>query len=175
MEPFMAQMKISFIIGIIITFPWLLYQTWRFVAPGLKVKERRLLLQLIPACYALFLMGGAMGFFVAAPLGLKFLMSYSTPYLMPYITLNNYLSYVGYLTLGTGALFQFPIVLFALSFLGILPYTTLAKYRRHTFLGILIAAAVITPSPDITGQVLIAIPTYLLFELTLLAMRFAGQ
>ena len=172
-EPFFAQCKVSLAIGLLISFPWLLFEAWRFVAPGLKRNERGVLLRMIPASYALFLLGSALGLFGAAPVGLKFLLSYSTAQLQPYITLNSYLSYMTYMTLGLGALFQLPLILFVLAYIGIIPVEALAKYRRHVFLGLLIVAAAITPSPDIYGQLLIAIPTYLLYEVSIMAIRIA--
>lgn len=174
-EPFFAQMKVSFIGGIILAFPWLLYQAGAFVSIGLKAEERRWLFRLIPASYLLFLAGGALGLFGAGPIGLKFLMAYSTPQLVPYITLNSYLGYLSYLTLGLGILFQLPIVVFVLATLGFLRLATLRYYRRHAALGLLIAAAAITPGPDIFSQLLIALPAYALYELSILFVWLSGR
>lgn len=173
-EPFFAHCKLALIGGILVSFPWILYQAWRFISPGLKPRERRVLFNLIPAAYALCLLGGAFGLFVAAPLGLKFLMSYSSAQLIPYLTLSAYLGYLSYMTLGLALLFQLPLLLFALALLGMVRASSLAGYRRHVLLGLLVLAAVITPSPDIYGQILIALPTYVLFEISLLAMRLQG-
>lgn len=172
-EPFFAQCKLSILGGFLIAFPWLMYQAWVFVAPALQPRERGPLLKLIPASYLLFLAGGALGLFGVAPIGLKFLLSYSNQYLSAYITIGAYLSYLSYMTLGLAFLFQLPIVMYALAALGIVRPETLVPYRKHAFLLILVAAAAITPSPDVYGQVLIAIPGYILFEISLLAMRFA--
>lgn len=174
-EPFFTQMKVSLIGGIVIGFPWLLYQAGCFVSVGLRPEERKWLFRLIPGSYLLFLLGGSLGLFVAGPIGLKFLLAFSTPQLVPYITLSSYLGYLSYLTLGLGLLFQLPIVLFVLASLGVLNLSTLTRLRRHAVLGILVAAAVITPGPDIFSQVLIAVPTYLLYELSILAVRLSGK
>ncbi|MBI3548077.1 MAG: twin-arginine translocase subunit TatC [Elusimicrobia bacterium] len=172
-EPFFAQCKVSIALGFGAAFPWILYQAWRFVGPGLTPKERRVLLKLIPASYALLLGGAAIGLFGAVPMGLKFLMSYSTERLQPYITLSSYLSYITYMTLGLGILFQVPLALFALCAVGALSPDTLSRYRRHVILGILVVAAVITPSADIYGQLIVAVPTYVLFEAALIAARIS--
>lgn len=175
MEPFFARIKLAFVAGLLISFPWLLYQAWVFAAPGLKARERSVCLRLIPAAYLLFLAGAAMGLFVAAPLGLKFLLSFSNQYLVPYVTLGAYLDYLAYLTLGMGALFQLPIVLFGMAMLGLMSSERLGRYRRHVLLGILVLVAVITPGPDLFGQILLAGPTYLLFELSIIAVRLCGR
>lgn len=170
MEPFITQVKLSMIGGFVATFPWILLQTWRFVAPGLKPTERKALRGLIVPSYLLFLTGGSIGLFVAAPVGLRFLLSYKTDYLIPYITLSAYLGYLSYLMLGLGFLFQLPIVLYIVVAIGLVRRETLSRYRRHVFLGLLIVAACISPSPDISGQLLVAIPAYLLYELSILVL-----
>lgn len=175
MEPFFVRIKLAFVVGLIGSFPWLLYQAWVFAAPGLKPRERSVCLKMIPFAYVLFLAGGSLGLFVAAPLGLQFLLSFSNKYLVPYVTVGAYLDYLAYLTLGMGALFQLPIVLFAMSLLGLMSSERLGKYRRHVLLGILVLVAIITPGPDLFGQVLLAVPTYLLFELSIVAVRLSGR
>lgn len=174
-EPFFAQCKVALVGGILLAFPWILYQAWRFVSIGLRREEQRWLLRLIPASYALFLTGGAVGLLGVGPLGLRFLLSYSTPQLVPYITLNSYLGYLSYLTLGLATLFQLPVALFVLATLGLLKLATLTRHRRHAFLGILVASAAITPSPDVFGQLLVALPTYLLYELSILFVWLSGK
>lgn len=173
-EPFFAQIRLSCIAGLLVAFPWLLYQAWAFVAPALRPPERRGLLRLIPAAYALFLLGGGLGLFAVAPAGLRFLLSYSTPTLEPYITISAYLGYLGSIALGMAVLFQLPVALYALALAGLARPEPLAHYRRHIFLGLLIASAALTPGPDVYSQLLLAVPAYLLFELSLLAMRLAG-
>ncbi len=169
-EPFFAQVKVSMVAGILLAFPWMLYQAIAFVSIGLKPQERLWVIRLIPASYALFLAGGAVGLFIIGPIGLKFLMAYSTSYLVPYITLNAYLGYLAYLTLGLAVLFQLPIVLFVLAALKLLRLETLTRHRRQVFLGLLILAAIVTPGPDIFSQVLVAVPAYLLYELSIAAV-----
>jgi sec-independent protein translocase protein TatC len=170
-EPFLALIKTSIYAGLVVAFPWVSWQVWAFIKPGLKENERRWVTSLVVPSYALFLLGCAVGFYGAGPVGLKFLMSFATEKLQPYISLNAYLGYIAYLSLGCGILFQLPIVLWLLAKIGIIDAGTLSKYRRHVFLGILIAAAAITPSPDISGQVLITLPTYVLYELSILVVR----
>ena len=174
-EPFFMQMKVAMVGGIILAFPWLLYQASAFVSIALKPREKRWLFRLIPASYLLFLTGGAIGLFGAGPIGMRFLLAYATPQLVPFITLNAYVGYLTYLTLGLAVLFQLPIVLFLLATLGVLKLGTLTYYRRHVFLGILIVAAAITPGPDIFSQLLVTIPTYILYELSILAIWIRGR
>ena len=174
-EPFFAQVKVSMAVGLLVSFPWLAWQAGRFVSVGLEPSERRAVARLVPASYALFLLGGALGLFGAGPLGLKFLLSYSGPRLIPLITIDAYLGYVCWLTLGLAFLFQLPIVLYALSWLGLVSADSLRGYRRHAALALLVAAAALTPGPDIVSQLLVAVPAYVLFELSLVAMRVARR
>ena len=174
-EPFFMQMKVAMLGGIVIAFPWMLYQAGAFVAIALKANERRWLFRLIPASYLLFILGGAVGLFGAGPIGMKYLLAFGTPQLVPLITLNAYLGYLSYLTLGLAILFQLPLVLFLLAALGLVQLETLTHYRRHVALGILIVAAAITPGPDIFSQLLVSIPTYCLYELSILAIRLTRR
>ena len=108
LEPFFMQVKVSMIGGIVLAFPWVLYQACSFVAIGLKERERRWLFRLLPASYLLFVLGGSIGLFFAGPLSMRFLLSFATPQLVPYITIGSYLGYLSYITLGLGVLFQLP-------------------------------------------------------------------
>ena len=174
-EPFFALCKIALIIGFLAVLPLWLYQLWLFVSPGLEPNERRLFLTLLPPAYGLFILGCAFSLKALVPLSLRFLMSFTGPHLQPYISLSSYLGYVTSLSLGIGVLFQLPIAMYILSAIGILHWETLAKYRRHAFLAILILAAIVTPSPDVFTQLVVALPTYALFEISILVSRLAGR
>lgn len=174
-EPFLAHVKVALVAGFVAAFPWIGWQAWLFVSPGLKENERRWAgLVLLPS-YLLFLAGCALGFFGAGPIGLKFLLSFSSELLQPYIGLDNYLRYMTYLSLGTGVLFQLPVVLFLLSKMGIVSASSLGSYRRHVFVGLLVAAALLTPGPDVVGQLLVCLPAYALYELSILVVRLTSR
>lgn len=168
-EPFFAYFKLCFLLGLLFAFPWILYQAWSFIAVALKPGERRVFWELIPVAYGLFLAGCALALKVVVPMAMRFLLSFSSDQLVPFITLGSYLSFVGLTTLGLGLFFQFPVLLYVLASLGIVRPESFRGYRRHVLLGLLLAAALISSGPF--DQVLIALPAYLLFEATLLLLR----
>lgn len=172
-EPFFAYLKLAGFLGFVLAFPWIVYQIWRFIAVALKPDERRVFWELIPVSYALFLGGGALGLFVICPIAMRFLLSFSSATLVPFITLGSYLSFVGWTSLGLGLFFQFPLALFLLASLGLVTAESFSGYRRHVLLGFLAAAALASTGP--IDQVMIAVPAYLLFELSLLLIRLRGR
>ncbi len=172
-EPFFAYFKVSFLLASLFVFPWWLYQAWRFLSVALKPKERRLFWELLPVSYSLFLGGIALGLGVVCPTAMRFLLSFATERIVPFLTLNAYLSFVGWVSIGLGLFFQFPVILFVLGGLGVVTPATFNGYRRHVFLGLLIAATFVSAG-SVVDQVIIAVPAYALFELTLLAMRLKG-
>jgi len=168
-EPFFAYFKLAGILGLIVSFPWILYHLWSFISVALKPGERKVFWELIPVAYGLFLGGCALSIKVVLPMAMRFLMSFSGPQLVPFITLGSYLSFIGYTSLGLGLFFQFPIVLYVLASLGIIRPESFNGYRRHVLLGLLVLAALISTGP--LDQVMIAVPAYILFEATLLVLR----
>lgn len=172
-EPFFAYFKLSFLLGFVLAFPWILYQVWSFIAVALRPGERKVFWELIPAAYALFLGGCLLGLKVVVPAAMRFLMSFAGPQLVPYITLGSYLSFVGATSLGLGLFFQFPVLMFVLASLGILRPESFAGTRRAVLLGLLVAAAFVSAGP--LDQVMIALPAYLLFEATLLGLKLKAE
>lgn len=171
-EAFLVRIKVSLLLGTLAAAPVWLFQAWRFLGVALTVGERKVLLLALPFSMLLFAAGAAFAWFGVAPAGLKFLMGFGTGYLRPMISVESALSFVLWLCLGLGLLFQLPVVLGALASWGIVTSHDLRRHRRHAVLAILVAAAVITPGPDVTSQLMLAAPTYLLFELSILISAF---
>jgi sec-independent protein translocase protein TatC len=170
-EAFFIRFRIAFGLGGACTVPIVIYQVWRFVEISLGARERRWVRAIIPASCILFFVGVALALFVVAPVAVHFLLQFTTPHLKPLISISDYLSFLFWMLIGFGILFQLPVVVVLLSRLGIVDPRTLGKYRRHAFIGILIVSAVLTPGPDMFSQLVLALPTYLLFEVSLLVAR----
>lgn len=167
-EPLMVQLKIGFYGAIFVAAPYLLMKIWGFVAPGLYQRERSVVGWLTFACWLLFVVGAAFSILVILPLVMKFSFTFETIYLQAAIGIGQFVSLVLMLVLGFGLMFQFPVGIFVVVATGLLDIKRLRASRSYVFLGIFIVSALLTP-PDIFSQVLMGLPTYLLFEVGLLA------
>jgi len=165
---FTMHIMASFIIGLVVAFPYVCWEIWRFVKPGLQVRERRYSRGAVAAVSLLFFLGISFGFYVIAPWMVYFLANYSiSDMVVNEFDITSYVSTVVLLVFGSGLLFQLPVVIFFLTKMGIVTPQFLRKYRRHSIVVILIVAAIVTP-PDPLSQMLITIPLYLLFEISIL-------
>ncbi|MEI6681418.1 MAG: twin-arginine translocase subunit TatC [Bacteroidota bacterium] len=165
---FTSHMNISLIAGLIVALPYALWELWRFIKPGLSDKEIRSSRGLVAIVTLLFLTGVCFSYFVAAPLMINFLGGYTvSDAVSNQIALTSYVSSITMMTLLMGLLFELPVLILFLTKIGLITPKHLKKYRKHTVVGILIVAGVITPSPDVFSQVIVAIPLYALFELSL--------
>jgi sec-independent protein translocase protein TatC len=165
---FTMHIMASFIIGLMIAFPYVCWEVWRFVKPGLQVKERKYSRGAVAAVSVLFFLGVMFGFYVIAPWMVYFLANYSiSDIVVNEFDITSYVSTVVMLVFGSGLLFQLPVVIYFLTKVGIVTPEFLRKYRKHSIIIILIVAAIVTP-PDPLSQMLITIPLYLLFEISIL-------
>lgn len=165
---FTAHMNISMIVGLIVALPYALWELWRFIKPGLSDREIRNSRGIVAIVTLLFLTGVCFSYFVAAPLMINFLGGYTvSDAVINQIALTSYVSSITMMTLLMGLLFELPMLILFLTKIGIITPKHLRKYRKHTVVGILIVAGVITPSPDIFSQIIVAVPLYALFELSL--------
>lgn len=165
-EPFGITMKASFLIGIIIALPVIIYQIWSFVSPALYAKEKKVLIPVLAGASVLFAGGVALAYFVVLPLTLGFLLNLQAESLQSMIKASDYFGFMFTMSLAFGATFELPMVIIALSALGILSARTLHRYRRHALVLCFVGGAVITPGGDIMSMVALAVPLYLLFELS---------
>lgn len=166
-EAFMSYMKISLVLGLFLALPVVLYQIWAFVGPGLREKEKKFVLYLIPAVFLLFISGIAFAYFVLIPTGIKFLLSLATPDLMPMITVDRYLSFILTLMLACGMVFQLPVLSFFLTKLGIISAKMLIRNWKYIILLIFIISALVTPTPDVFNQIILAIPMFFLYGISI--------
>ncbi len=172
-EAFFVRVKLSLSLGFMVSLPVILYQLWKFVAVALTAKERGNLHWVMPVSYFMFIAGIAFGFFAVVPVGVKFLLSYSSLTLAPMISVSAYLSFVTTMCLVSGAAFELPVVGYFLAHLGLLKSRWMSERRRMAVLIVYAVCAVLTPGPDPVSSLLIAVPSYILYELAILSARVA--
>jgi sec-independent protein translocase protein TatC len=170
-EPFFTAMKVSFMGSMFISMPWILYHIWGFIAPGLKVKEKKVTALFVAFGTLFFLFGGLFCYFLVVPLGLKFLLNYGTTWWKMQVTIGFYFSFVVKMILAFAFAFQTPLIMVLLTKFGVINTIKMKLYRKWAFLGTFGLAAVLTP-PDIITQVLLAFPLYGLYEFGIVVSRF---
>ncbi len=170
-EAFMARLKIALIGGVLLTIPIMIYEIWRFVGVALTPAESKVTLRVLPISYLLFCLGAACAWFVVLPAAVHFLLGFATESLQAYISIDAYISFAAWLVVAFGLMFQLPIVVFFLVKVGIATPASLSRYRRHVILGLAIMAAFLTPGPDLFSQLALLIPTWLLYEISVLVAR----
>ncbi|MEQ9415583.1 MAG: twin-arginine translocase subunit TatC [Cyclobacteriaceae bacterium] len=165
---FTMHLTASFVIGFIVAFPYVFWEIWKFVTPGLESSERNNSRWAVTAVSFLFLVGISFGYFIMSPLAVWFLSSYSISDMVSNeFDITSYVSTITMLVFGSGLLFQMPVVVFFLSKIGIVTPALMRQYRKHALVAILILGAIITP-PDPLSQSLISLPLYLLYEISIL-------
>ncbi|GAB1446418.1 MAG: twin-arginine translocase subunit TatC [Cyclobacteriaceae bacterium] len=166
---FMMSITASFVIGLIIAFPYIAWEFWRFIKPGLVDREIKLSRGATFFISLLFFLGVFFGYYLLSPMSVWFLSTYSiSDIIVNEFDITSYVSTIASLVIGCGVLFEFPIVIFFLSKIGIVTPQLMRKYRKHSVVVILILAAVITPTADPFTLTLISLPLYLLFEISVL-------
>ncbi len=161
--------------GIILSTPVILYQLWRFIAPGLMPNERHYVWQIVFFTSVCFLAGIAFGYFVLVPTALKFFAAFGTQNIDLNIAADRYISFILSLIAGAGLVFELPMITYFLSKLGFLTPAFMRHYRRHAIIVILIISAVVTPTPDIITQSLLAAPMLILYEISIFVSKFAQK
>lgn len=174
-EAFVAQIKVALFLGVVISFPFLLYQTWAFIGPGLTKSERRVSLTYIGSGVILLVIGIAFGYYILIPYGLKFLLSFGNEMIQPLINIGRYLNFFLWCLLGSGLLFQLPLLVFFLMKLGIVDVDTITSHRPEAIVAILIICAVMTPTGDFFTLLLLAVPLLVLFEISILAAKISRK
>lgn len=166
---FMMSVTASFVIGIIVAFPYIAWEFWRFIKPGLIEREIKISRGATFAISLLFFLGIFFGYYLLSPMSVWFLSTYSiSDAIVNEFDITSYVSTIASLVIGCGILFEFPVVIFFLSKIGIVTPQLMRKYRKHSVVVILILAAVITPTADPFTLTLISLPLYLLFEISVL-------
>jgi sec-independent protein translocase protein TatC len=175
MEPLMIRLQMALVMGIILALPLVFYFLWSFISPGLYANEKHWVLPLIFASLGCFFIGAALAWFIIIPYMLRFLQTFMPPDIDGMFTFGKFLGIILKFTLSFGLIFELPMVSFVLAKIGIVKYTFMAKYRGYALVIVFIISAVITPTVDPVSQTLMAIPLYLLYEVSILVARFAGK
>jgi sec-independent protein translocase protein TatC len=174
-EPFWTHLKIGLIAGIMLAFPVIMYQLWKFISPGLLEKERRYVGYFVFFSSLFFGLGVLFCYLVLLPFAVPFLMTYKTESLTAIIRFGDYVDFILKFLLASGAVFELPLVIVLLSRMGIVSPDWLAKYRKFALLASFLVGALLTPTPDIFNQTILSIPIYLLYELGILFARLFGR
>ncbi|HEU5320942.1 MAG TPA: twin-arginine translocase subunit TatC [Methylomirabilota bacterium] len=174
-EAFWVQMKVALFTGLFLAAPAILWQVWRFVAPGLHAHERKYAVPFVVIGSLMFVSGGAFSLFVVTPNAVAFLLSYSRPGLQPMISIGAYVDFLLKFTLAFGAVFEVPLGLTLAARMGLVTPKALARNRKYAILGAFIAAAILTPTPDMINQSLMAGPIILLYEIGIVSARLFGR
>jgi sec-independent protein translocase protein TatC len=165
-ELFLTHMKVSALLGFVLAFPYIFWEIWRFIKPGLYDKERMAARYAVGICSVLFTFGVMFGYFVISPFAVSFLTGYQLPGVEPTPALGSYISYMVMFTLPTGIIFELPVAAYVLTKVGLISSNFMKEYRRHAIVVIVILAAIITP-PDAFSQILIALPLLGLYEVSI--------
>jgi sec-independent protein translocase protein TatC len=173
-DAFAITLRIAIVVGIILAMPVLLYQLWAFVSPGLTTSEKKTLRPWIPLALFFFALGVTIAY-VILPYAISFLLAFTDETLVATLAAPAYFDFVSTMFLVFGLLMEFPIVLYALSRVGIATSARLAASRRMVILGIAVFAAVATPGGDLVSPTVLGLTMYVLFELTIIAIRRSGK
>jgi sec-independent protein translocase protein TatC len=167
-EAFTMHFTVSIVLGFIVAFPYIFWEFWRFIRPGLRAGEANTAQGIVAVCSGLFFTGVAFGYFVIAPSGINFLMGYALPGVENDARLGSYINYMILFVLPSGLTFELPLVVYFLAKLGIVSSAGMREYRRYAIVITLIVAAIITPGPDVMSQMLVGVPLYLIYEASVL-------
>lgn len=174
-ETFFTVMKLALVAGVFVASPFIFYQLWRFVAPGLYKEERKIIIPVAIATAVFFVGGALFGYFIVFPFGFKFFVDYASDYITVMPTISAYFSLAVTLLFAFGLIFELPVFIFFLTSLGLVTTKTLRKFRRWAILLSFVVAAVLTPTPDAVNQLLMAGPMVILYELGIWVSWFVDK
>jgi len=174
-EQFMIHMKVSLITGLMVASPYIIYVLFRFISPALYDNERRASIRLVGAAYGMFMVGIIVNYFLIFPLTVRFLGTYSvSTEVETMLKLSSYVDTLMLMSLVFGIVFEIPVISWLLARFGMLKASWMSTYRRHAIVGILIAAAVITPTADIMTLIVVSLPIWLLYEVSIWIVKFTN-
>ncbi len=171
-EVFFTHIKVSVFLGIAISMPYIIWEVWKFIKPGLYDNERKHARGFVGVSSFLFILGISFGYYIVTPFAVSFLSNYTLVEgaVTETTSLSSYVSYLTMFTFPSGILFQLPILVYFLTKIGVITPKFLKTYRRHAYVVLLVLSAVITP-PDVVSQILICIPLYILYEISILISK----
>ncbi len=173
-EALSIYLNISFAAGLMLSTPFILYQAWKFIEPAVSGRLKKGPFLFVACVTLAFAAGSLFSYFLLIPPALKFLLGFAGPDLWSMISAQSYISFVVWTVLGAGLVFEMPVLSYVLSRLGVINHRSLRNKYRYAIVGILVAAAIITPTPDIFNMLLFAAPMLLLYELSIWVSKFAG-
>lgn len=176
-EQFMVHMRTALYAGLLMVSPYVLYELFHFVSPALYANERRYAFWIVGAAYAMFLLGTLVNYFVVFPLTVHFLGTYQvSPDVENMLTLQSYIDTLLGMSLVMGVVFELPVVCALMAHMGLMTDRLMSQYRRHAVVAILVVAAVITPTTDVFTLFIVALPIYLLYEMSIVVVKgFGGK
>ena len=173
-EAFLTYLKTALLTGFFLAIPIILYQVWKFIAPGLYKEERSYVVPFVVSSSILFIGGALFGFFMVFPLAFKFLMGFSSDKIQAFPSMKEYLSFVIKLLIAFGVVFETPVFIFFLAKLGIVNYEMLKTYRKYFLVVAFVIGAFLTP-PDPLSQIMMAVPLLVLYEISVLVTKYFGK
>lgn len=171
-EAFFAYIKVSFFAGFLLALPVILYQAWAFIVPALANKEHKASVLLVPSSVVLFLAGLGFSYYFVLPAGIKFFMGYATEELQPLFSLGQYLSFVISFLIPFGFIFELPIFILVMAQMGSISSQLLRSKRKIVLVLAFVIGAVISPTPDVLSQTMVALPMLVLYELSILLVKY---
>lgn len=172
---FLIYMEVIFIGGAVISVPNIVYQIWKFVEPALKPNERKYVTAVVIFTSLCFLIGVVFSYYLMLPAALGFFANFGTTIIENNISADEYMSFVLSMVIAAGIVFELPMLSFFLSKIGILKPEFMRKYRKHAIVAILLLAAIVTPGPDITSQLMLGIPLLFLYEISILICKYSQK
>ncbi|MCF8025740.1 MAG: twin-arginine translocase subunit TatC [Desulfobacteraceae bacterium] len=173
-EAFFTYLKVSLLAGLMLAAPFVIYQFWMFVAPGLYKNERRLMIPIVFVSAFFFIGGALFGYFIVFPFGFKFLLGFASDTIKPLPSMKEYLSFSSKLLLAFGFVFELPIVITFMARLGLVTVPFLKKNRKYALLIFFAGSALLTP-PDVVTQVMLSLPLMVLYEISIIGARVFGR
>lgn len=170
-EVFFKQMQVAMIVGLLAAIPFVFWQFWLFIKPGLMDEEIKAARGFVTVCSSLFIAGVLFGYFIITPFAVSFLANYTMAGIGGTASLDSYIGYLTMFTLPIGMVFELPVIIYFLARIGIVNSKMLSQYRKHMVVVLLITSGVITPSPDVVSQLLVFVPLYTLFEVGIIVSR----
>jgi sec-independent protein translocase protein TatC len=171
-EQFMTHMRVAMYAGLLCAAPYIIFELFRFVSPGLYQNERRAGLWIVTSGYLMFMLGTLLNYFLIFPLTVRFLGTYQvSPEVENMLTLQSYTDTLISMSLVMGVVFELPVICAILGRLGIISSSLMTRYRRHAIVAILIVAAIITPTTDVFTLLIVSLPIWLLYELSILVVN----
>jgi sec-independent protein translocase protein TatC len=175
-EQFMIHIKVALMVGVLVASPYILYLLFRFIAPALYENERRYSVRITVAAYAMFLIGVLVNYFLIFPLTVRFLGTYQVSETVNnMLTISSYIDTMMMMSFIFGIIFEIPVISWLLAVFGLLKASWMSQYRRHAIVGILILSAAITPTGDAITLIIVSLPIWLLYEISILIVKMNNK